>query len=458
MDSRIDDHFRQHRAEHLADLEAFVRIPSVSADPERRTDVRRTADWLAAKLGEAGIQNARLAETAGNPVVTGEWLAAPGKPTILIYGHYDVQPADPLESWESPPFEPTHRDGRIYARGISDDKGPLWQAVKAVEAILTLDVKLPVNLKFCFEGEEEIGSPNLRSFLEANAQQLACDLVISTDGAMWRASEPSLTIAGKGMCGLEVHVKTARSDVHSGRHGGAVPNALHALAQIVAGLHDEAGGIAVDGFYDRVIPLTLEDRAVIAAFDFDEMAYMRELGMTALVGEAGYTTLERNWARPTLDLNGMWGGFTGPGAKTVIACEAHAKLSCRLVPGQVPDEVLTLIEAHIQKHAPKGATVSFTRKPGKALPYAMPADLPALRAAAEVLEEVLGKKALYVRMGATLPSAEMFQVLLGAYTLFFSFSTADEQYHAPNEFFRMDRFDAGLRAWALLLNRLGTSN
>jgi acetylornithine deacetylase/succinyl-diaminopimelate desuccinylase-like protein len=457
MNSGIDHHFRQHRAGHLADLIDFVRIPSVSADPERCADVRRAAQWLAAKLAAAGIQNARLAETAGNPVVTGEWLGAPGQPTILIYGHYDVQPADPLEKWESPPFEPTQRDGRIFARGMSDDKGPLWQAVKAVEALFALDGRLPVNLKFCFEGEEEIGSPNLASFVKANAPQLACDLVISTDGAMWRASEPSLTISGKGMCGLDVHVTTARSDLHSGRHGGAVPNALHALAEIVAGLHDRDGGIAVDGFYDAVIPVTPEDRALIAALDFDETAYMRELGMTALVGEAGYTTLERNWLRPTLDLNGMWGGFTGPGAKTVIACEAHAKLTCRLVPGQVPDEVLTLVESHIRGHAPEGATVSFTRKPGKALPYAMPADLPALQAAAQVLEEVLGKKAIFVRMGATLPSAEMFQVLLGAYTLFFSFSTADEQYHAPNEFFRADRFDAGLRAWTLLLKRLGAS-
>jgi acetylornithine deacetylase/succinyl-diaminopimelate desuccinylase-like protein len=278
--------------------------------------------------------------------------------------------------------------------------------------------------------------------------------VVSTDGAMWRASEPSLTISGKGLCGLEVHVSTARSDLHSGRHGGAVPNALHAIAQIAAGLHED-GRIAVEGFYDKVIPAAGADRAAIAALDFDETAYMHSLGMTALVGEPGYNTLERSWLRPTLDLNGMWGGFSGPGAKTVIPCEAHAKLTCRLVPGQDPDEILQLIEEHIRKHAPAGAAVSFTRNAGKAMPYAMPPDLPALRTAGEVLEEVMGSKALYVRMGATLPSAEMFQSLLGAYTLFFSFSTTDEQYHAPNEFFRLDRFDAGLRAWTLLLQRLG---
>lgn len=454
----MEQYFKAHCERHLQELLEFLRIPSVSALPAHKADVRTAAEWLCDRLRAAGIATARLIETPGHPVVYGEWLQAPGAPTYLIYGHYDVQPPDPLDKWETPPFEPTFRDGRIYARGVSDDKGPVFQVVGAVEALFALHGRLPVNLKFLFEGEEEAGSPNLRPFVAAQQDLLAADLVISADGAMWRASEPSLTIAGKGLCGVEIHVSTARSDLHSGRYGGAVPNALHALAELVAGLHDADGRIAVAGFYDDVVPLSPAERAQFAALPFDEGTFRDELGLPALYGEAGYSTLERNWARPTLDLNGMWGGFTGEGSKTVIPCEAHAKLTCRLVPNQQPERILALLEEHLQAHAPVGARVRVVRKAGMALPYGMPADLPALKVAARVLEEVMGTPALFVRMGATIPCAETFQTHLGAYTLFFSFSVVDEQYHAPNEFFRLDRFDAGFRAWAALLQQLGAES
>jgi acetylornithine deacetylase/succinyl-diaminopimelate desuccinylase-like protein len=454
----LNAYFATNRDRLFAELQEWLRIPSISALPAHHADVRAAAEWLCARLRKAGIANARLVETPGNPVVYGEWLQAPGAPTYLIYGHYDVQPVDPLDKWQSPPFTPTVRDGRVYARGASDDKGPLFQAVAAVESLLALHGRLPVNLKFLLEGEEECGSPNLRPFVESHKELLACDLAISADGAMWRASEPSLTIAGKGLCGLEVHLTTARTDLHSGRYGGAVPNALHAMAELVAGLHAPDGRIAVAGFYDDVTPLSPEDRVQFAALPFDEEAFREELGLPALFGEAGYSTLERNWARPTLDVNGMWGGFQGEGGKTVIPCEAHAKLTCRLVPNQRPERILDLIEAHIRARTPVGARVTVTREAGNALPYGMPADLPELKVAARVLEAVMGKPALYVRMGATIPVAETFQTNLGAYTLFYSFSAVDEQYHAPNEFFRLERFDAGLTAWAMLLEQLGAEH
>lgn len=454
MESGIDSYLARNRQRHLDELYEYLRIPSVSALPENGADVRRAGRWVAEQLRAAGVETVEILETGGNPVVYGEWLGAQGTPTVLIYGHYDVQPPDPLDKWETPPFEPSVRDGRLYARGVSDDKAPMFQTIKVVEALLAVAGRLPLNVKFLFEGEEEVGSPNLRPFIANHTERLAADLVLSADGAMWRATEPSITVASKGLCGLEVHVTTARTDLHSGRHGGGVPNALHALAEIIAGLHDGKGRVAVPGFYDRVLPLSPAERAQFAALPFDEEDYRQDLEIEALVGEDGYTTLERQWTRPTLDCNGMWGGFEGEGSKTVIPCEAHAKITCRLVRDQNPEEVIGLVEEHIRRIAPKGARVRVDRLTDGALPYQIPVDLPALRAAGAALEEVMGTPAVYVRMGGTIPCAEDFLNLLGAYTLFFSFSTADEQFHAPNEFFRLDRFDTGLRAWATLLQAL----
>lgn len=449
--------FAANRDRHLAELDQFLRIPSVSALSEHRPDMQRAAEWVLGQLKAIGMSEARVVPTAGHPVVYGEWLGAPGAPTILVYGHYDVQPPDPLNKWETPPFEPSYRDGRIYARGVSDDKAPLFIAIKAVEALMTQEGRLPLNIKFLIEGEEEVGSQNLRPVLEQYRQQLECDLVVSADGAMWRPTEPSITVSGRGMCALEVDLQTARIDLHSGRHGGAVPNALHALAQLISSLHAPDGRIAVRGLYDRVRELPPSERQELAALPFDEEGYRQGLELTALYGEPGYSTLERQWTRPTIDCVGMWGGFIGEGRKTVIPCEAHAKLTCRLVADQQPEEVFALVEAHLREHAPPGARLTIRKLGGSSLPYDMPTDLPALKVAAEVLRESMGQEPVWVRMGGTLPAAELFQTILGAYTLFFSFSTADEQYHAPNEFFRLSRFDAGLKAWTALYQRLSST-
>lgn len=450
----IEAYLTEHRQRHLAELDALLRIPSVSTDPLRRADVAQAADLVADYLRKAGVPRVQVMATKGNPIVFAE-VPREGAKVVLVYGHYDVQPADPLEKWTSPPFEPTERDGRIYARGVSDDKAPMFIAVKSVEALLKAGGGAPLHLKFLIEGEEEVGSPSLRLFVEEHRELLRADLVVSADGAMWRASEPSLTLSGKGLAGLEVDVRTADTDLHSGRHGGGVPNALHVLSELAASLHGPDGRVAVEGFYDRVQDLGEEERAAIRALPFSEEEYRTSLGIPELLGEPGYSTLERQWARPTLDLNGMWGGYLGEGSKTVIPCEAHMKITCRLVPDQTPDDVLALVEAHLRRHAPRGAEITVRHESSGALPYAIKVDHPAVRAAQGVLRRATGQDALMVRMGGTLPCAEVFQTELGCYTLFFSFSTSDEQFHAPNEFFRLSRFDLGIRAWAALLVELG---
>lgn len=455
MRSRFDEYFKTNRSRHLEELMQFLRVPSVSTLPEHSADMTQAAAWVAAQLRAAGVPDVRIIETGGHPVVYGEWLGLPGARTVLVYGHYDVQPPDPLDKWESPPFEPTVRGERLYARGVSDDKAPLFIAIKSIEAWQQLAGRPPLNVKFLFEGEEEIGSPHLGPFVTAHADMLAADLVVSADGAMWRASEPSITVASRGMAQLEVSLTTGAGDLHSGRYGGAVPNALHAMAELIAGLHDADGRVTVAGFYDDVRPLSPAEREQFAALPFDDAAFQQELGVEELVGEAGFSTLERLWARPTLEINGMWGGFQGEGSKTVVPSEAWAKISCRLVADQDPQAIAALVEKHILAHAPRGTRVRVHRSAGAAKPYFMPADLPELQIAAGVLADVMGKPPVFVRMGGTLPAAEIFQSQLGAYMLFYSFSTADEQFHAPNEFFRLERFDVGLRVWATLWERLG---
>jgi acetylornithine deacetylase/succinyl-diaminopimelate desuccinylase-like protein len=349
------------RASHdriLDELVEFAAIPSVSTDPAHAADMIAAAEWVAAKLSAAGPIAVRIMPTPGNPVVYGEWMGAPGQLTVLIYGHYDVQPPDPLEKWTSAPFTPTVRDGRLYARGVSDDKGPMLIPIKVAEAFFAHGGTLPVNVKFMFEGEEEIGSEHLEAFIAAHTELLAADFVLSADGAMWRINEPSLTVASRGLAGLECTLTAAGKDLHSGRHGGGVANPLHAMARLIASLHDDAGRIAVPGFYDTVRALSAEERAAIAALPFDEQAYLEQVGAPETFGEPGYTTLERQWTRPTIEVNGMWGGYEGPGQKTVIPSEAHAKITCRLVPDQDPEEVVALVTAHLEAHVPAGTTLT----------------------------------------------------------------------------------------------------
>jgi acetylornithine deacetylase/succinyl-diaminopimelate desuccinylase-like protein len=449
---RLDKTLAILKASHnsiLDELIEFASIPSVSTDPAHAADVARAAEWVARKLADAGKFESRLISTTGNPVVYGEWLGAPGKPTILVYGHYDVQPEDPLEKWHSPPFTPTVRDGRLYARGVSDDKGPMLIPIKVAQAFNDATPgRIPINVKFMFEGEEEIGSPSLETFIQEHKDLLAADVVVSADGAMWRINEPSLTVASRGLAGLEISLTGASKDLHSGRHGGAVANPLHAMAQLVASLHDADGRVAVAGFYDAVRDLSPAERADIAALPFDDRTYLAQVGAPATFGEAGYTTLERQWTRPTLDVNGMWGGYEGPGQKTVIPSEAHAKITCRLVPDQNPDEVVALVAKHLESHVPPGVTLTISKGDHGARPYRISGDHFALRAAGAALEAVYGTRPLVVSMGGTVPISELFQRHMGLDTVFFSFSTADEDYHAPNEFFRVHRLHEGLEAWA----------
>ena len=432
----------------LGQLIDFARIPSVSTDPAHREDMGRAAEWVAARLRESGPVDVRIHPTPGHPVVYAEWLGAPKAPTLLVYGHYDVQPPDPLDRWLSDPFDPVVRDGRLYGRGVSDNKGPMLIPLKVAQAFFATRGALPVNVKFIFEGEEEIGSRNLEPFLAANRTMLRADAVLSADGAMWRSDEPSVTVASRGVAGLEFGLKGASRSLHSGRYGGSIPNALHAMAELVASLHTGDGRVAVEGFYDDVVALPEDERRAIADLPFDEARFLSETGAPALFGEPGYSTLERQWIRPTLEVNGMWGGYQGQGSQTVTPNEAHAKLSCRLVPDQDPDRIRALVARHLETHVPAGVTLVVGGERHAAVPYRIPSDDPGLVTAERVLEQVYGKKALRVRMGSTLPVSELFKRLLGIETTFFSFSTADEDFHSPNEFFRVHRLHEGLEAWA----------
>ncbi len=442
-----------NRERVFADLLGFLSIPSISTDPAYQEKIAEAQRFLMAHVAAMGFENARLLANDGHASIYADWLHAPGKPTVLIYGHYDVQPPDPLSAWISPPFTPTVRDGRLYARGASDDKCPLFVALTALKSLLADDA-LPVNVKLLIEGEEEMGSRHLEPTVRAHRDLLAADFLLSADGARWRADLPAVNVASRGIATLELTLTTAAKDLHSGRYGGAVANALNAIARLVATLHDARGRIAVAGFYDGVAEPTNAERAAIADLPFDEHAYLSAVGAQGPIGEEGYTTLERQWLRPSLDLNGLWGGYEGVGSKTVIPHEAHAKLSARLVPGQDPARIATLLRAHLEAHCPPGARIDVSAGHGSPA-YALPADHPALAIAEATLAEVHGRAPVRVRIGATLPISELFRRLLGIDTVMFSYSTADEDFHAPNEFFRLSSFDDGVAAWRAYLTRTG---
>ena len=428
---------------YLCELSEYVAIPSVSRDASPEV-MHAAADWLASQLDFA---DGHVVSTEGHPVVRGAWLGKPGSPTILVYGHYDVQPTGDLAEWTSPPFELTIDGDVMRGRGCSDDKGPVYLVLKVAQAFLAQEGALPLNIKFLFEGEEEIGSPHLPAYLRKHAEELAADLVISADGAMWRPSEPSLSIASKGLVTLDIVVDGADDDLHSGRFGGTVANPLHALVEVLAGLHTSEGRVAVEGFYDGIPALARARRDEIARVDFDEEQYRVGLGVDAVFGEAGYTSLERLWERPTLEINGVTGG----GKYTVIPHLATGHISCRLVPGQQPDAVLSAITTHVLATKIPGVRISVRPDSGSVPAYTIPADHPAIRAASAALGEVYpGQDVLLAVIAGTLPATALFEEVLGAKTLFFSFSTADEKLHAPNEFMRIPRLREGMRAWESL--------
>ena len=439
--------FAEDDENYLRELAEFVAVPSVSRDADRVT-MLAAAHRLAERLSFAA---GRVEPTDGHPVVRGEWLGAARAPTILVYGHYDVQPTGDLGEWLTPPFELALAGDVARGRGVSDDKGPVYLVVKTAQAFCEQEGQLPLNVKFLFEGEEEIGSPHLSAYIRANAAALAADLVISADGAMWRPAEPSLSIGSKGLVSMDIVVEGAARDLHSGRYGGTVANPLHALSQILASLHEPGGRVAVAGFYDGVPPLTPERRREIAAIAFDDASYLHDLGLSEAHGEPGYTTLERLWERPTLEVNGVSGG----GKYTVIPHAAVASVSCRLVPGQDPDAVIAKIAAHVDRQQVPGVRARLQADDARVPAYTIAASHPAIRAATAALETVYpGQPVLLAKIGGTLPAADLFERELGAKTLFFSFSTADENLHAPNEFLRIARLREGMRAtealWRLL--------
>lgn len=444
----------ENKERYVEELVDLLRIPSISAAGAHVDDCKRCAEWVATRLKRAGVENVKVSPTGPHACVYGDWLHASGKPTVLIYGHFDVQPPDPLDLWDSPPFAPVIKEGRIYSRGAADMKGNLMLSLIAVEAMLAANGALPVNVKFLLEGQEEVGSRDLQPYVAAHREELACDVVLTPDGAQWTEEQPAMWMGFKGLCACQIDIETAGMDMHSGIYGGAVPNAVHALVELIGTLRNDKGEILVDGFYDQVAPLTPGERAKINEIPFDPDHYKAEIGVDALVGEPGYSTYERAWARPTLEVNGIWGGYQGDGVKTVIPAKAHAKITCRLVANQEPEDVLDVIEAHIGRHVPAGARVTFTRSAGSARPYSMSSDHPAVTAIAEVLTDFYGRPPYFARMGGSLPITDMFLQELGAYTIDVGFAQEDERMHSPNEFLRLADYERGQIIYGLVLEKL----
>jgi acetylornithine deacetylase/succinyl-diaminopimelate desuccinylase-like protein len=446
--SFIDSNLGRFRAE----LYDFLRIPSVSAKPEHAQDTRRAAEWLAERVTAAGLET-EILETPGHPIVLGEWRGAEGAPTVLIYGHYDVQPPEPLDEWTSPPFEPTERDGRIYARGSADDKGQLYMHVKALEAHLATQGSLPINVVLLAEGEEEVGSPNLVPFVEAHAERLACDHVLISDTGMFAEGLPSLLFSLRGLAYFELHVKGARSDLHSGEYGGSITNPGNALAKIVASLHDADGRVAIPGFYDDVLDWDADTRAQIAALPHDDAEYRSELQVPELAGEVGYGTLERLWIRPTCDVNGLLCGYTGEGAKTVLPNRAMAKVSFRLVPDQTPAKVKKLFEAHVRRVAPPGVTVEVRELHG-GRPWRARVEGKGFEAAGAALEEAFGTQPVLMGGGGSIPIVVEFEEKLDTKALLVGFSLPGCNLHAPDEWLPIENYEKGIGALALLYAKL----
>lgn len=445
---KVISYINSNENRYIEELKEFLRIPSISTLEEHKSDMQRCAEFVAGKLQDAGLNNVKIYPTDGHPIVYGEWLNAPGKPTVLIYGHYDVQPVDPIELWDSPPFEPVIKDGKIYARGATDDKGQVYMHVKSVEAILKTVGSLPVNVKFIIEGEEEIGSAHLADFIEKNKKLLACDSVLISDTSLYAPGVPTLTYGLRGLCYLEVEVVGPNRDLHSGTFGGAVANPINILAKMIASLHDKNGKINIPGFYDDVVPLTKMERENFKRLKFSEKQFAKELGVAELLGEKGYSSLERTWARPTLDCNGIFGGFTGQGAKTVIPSKATAKISMRLVPNQNPKKISALVTKHLKKIAPKSVKISVKDLHG-ANAVAAPLDAPSTLAAAKAMEKAFGKKTVFIREGGSIPIVATFKQLLNAPSVLMGLGLNTENLHSPNEHFNLNHFKLGIISSAL---------
>jgi acetylornithine deacetylase/succinyl-diaminopimelate desuccinylase-like protein len=441
----LESHLAETRGARYESYLSFLRIPSISALPDHAPDCRAAARWLTDALTTAGLEHAELLETGGHPVVYADWLHAPGAPTVLVYGHYDVQPVDPLDLWISPPFEPVIVDERLLGRGAADDKGQIHAHLMAAAAILATRNGFPINLRYVFEGEEESGSVNLEPWLVANTERLAADVVVISDTGFFEGNVPAITIGLRGVMYAQIDVVGSAVDLHSGSYGGAVENPANALAQIVAALKGPDGRIRIPGFYDDVVPLTGSDRADFAALPFDEEAYRDNLGLPALVGEVGYTTLERRGGRPTLDVNGLWGGFAGAGSKTIIPAHAHAKVSCRLVMAQDPERIFDALRAYVEQIAPPGVRTSV-RLLNQGRPSRMARDLPATQAAARALEATFGRAPVYICEGGSIPVCASFEAILGLPIVLLGFTQPDDNAHAPNEWMDLRNYETAIRA------------
>jgi len=452
---QLDAYFAEHREEHLNELKEFLRIPSISSLSEHKGDIQNAAQWLANAFDKLNLENISITQTAGHPVVYADWLHAEGKPTILFYGHYDVQPVDPLNLWDSKPFDPTIRDNKLFARGASDDKGQVFMHLKMIEALFATTGTLPVNVKFIYEGEEEIGSPNLPAFVEEHKEKLAADLILISDTGLYGPGKPAVCYGLRGLTGIQIDVRGAKGDLHSGLYGGGVQNAIHALAEILASFRDEHGTIQVEGFYDKVLPLTEEEREAYRALGFDEESVKDEVGVKELFGEAGYSYLERTWARPTLEVNGVFGGFSGEGIKTVLPAEAGAKITCRLVPNQEPEEIVALLKAHVEKHKPTGVEVAISEF-DKGRPFLTPFDHPFIQAAGRSYEKVYKVPTAYTRGGGSIPIVAAFDEILELPVVLMGFGLSSENFHAPNEHFHLENFDKGLRVLSDYLFEVAT--
>jgi len=452
MDNVID-FINMNRDKYLEELKALLAIPSISALPEHAADVKRCAEWCAGEMRGIGLQNVRLIDTPGNPVVYGEWLGASGAPTILFYGHYDVQPVDPLNLWESPPFEATIRDGEIYARGSADDKGQVFMHFKAVEAHLKQNGRLPVNMKFVLEGEEEVGSVNLDDFVRSHRADLQADVVVISDSPMFARGIPSICYGLRGLVYFQIDLRGSRTDLHSGSFGGAVANPAFVLAQILAQMKDRSGRVRIPGFYDDVRALQPEEREAWAKLPFNEKQYRKDFGIPKLSGETGFTTLERTWARPTFEVNGLLSGFTGEGAKTVLPAVAMAKVSMRLVPDQDPDKAARLFEDYLRKVAPKTMALKVTRMHG-GKPWMTAYDNPFVQAAGRAIERGFGRKPVFTREGGSIPVVSTFQEELGLPSVLFGVGLPDENAHAPNEKLDVANFHNGIIASAILYQEI----
>jgi acetylornithine deacetylase/succinyl-diaminopimelate desuccinylase-like protein len=446
---------RDNHPRFLDELKALLRIPSISTLPEHKEDCRRAAEVLADELRRIGMENVRLIETGGHPLVYADWLHAAAKPTALVYGHYDVQPADPLDEWHTPPFEPTERNGNLYARGAVDDKGQVWAQMKALESLLAAKRALPLNVRVLFEGEEEVGGEGIAAFVASKPRDLKADFALVSDTELFAPGLPTLCVALRGMIYTEIEVRGAKSDLHSGMYGGAAPNPFVSLAQILARLKSDDGHIQIPGFYDDVIPPDPNELAAWRSLPFDEEHYRTsEVGAKQLVGERGYSVLERTWARPTLDVHGMPGGFTGAGAKTVIPAKAQAKVSMRLVPRMTPAKAFAQYKSYVEAVAPAGVDVEV-RLIHSGDACLIPVDNPYIQAATRALHDVWGRDTVFIRSGGSIPIVGDFAKHLDLPSVMMGFGLPDDNLHAPNEKFNLKNFELGIRSLIRFLEEVG---